>query len=148
MHIEMMDGAQFSSFRTYNTCTWLIESPSSSSSQLEFLMVHKIYLTSGIDNRNDFRVFQVDTNRRSCIELVSIGKRTIFLTNNGSGAWCCGPTVGIKPNSIYYTIGIGDKNFHVFNLENRSVTSQPLPPRCVCPNSFISWVNKTTLFNT
>lgn len=122
---------------------WLIES-CASGGEIELLMVQKTKLTVDLDNAAEFRVFRVDMHKKSCIELANIGQRTIFVNHLGSG-YCC-PSVGIKSNSIYYTNKGNDRNFHIFDLEDRSTTSLPMPSHFGA-NSFNSWIDDITLFH-
>ncbi|EYU17458.1 hypothetical protein MIMGU_mgv1a025045mg, partial [Erythranthe guttata] len=100
---------------------WLIESFSTD----ELLLVLKTYPCLTVKDSSEFRVFSVDTNGMTCMEVENIGNRTIFVTRD-DGGYCCPTPIGIKPNSIYYT-NIRDRNYNVFDLEDRSKTSMPIP---------------------
>lgn len=119
---------------------WLVESP-----QSELLMIQKTYLTTDVNDGVDFRVFQIDTNQKLCIELVDIGERTIFLSYLGCG-YCCTSTQGVKSNSVYYTNNpfyCKGRNIYIFDLKDRSTTSK-LPSRTVGRKLLsTSWVYNT-----
>ncbi|KAL7117716.1 hypothetical protein ACP275_03G090700 [Erythranthe tilingii] len=126
---------------------YLIESPRSSDDGcgvVELLIVHKIYVSWLSSSGVDFRVFRLDTNQMTCIELDNIGNRAIFLSH-AEGGFCCFSSRKIKPNSIYYTDEYG-RSVHVFDLEDGSTTSM-LPSRSIGYRSISSWVQPQLFHN-
>ncbi|XP_012853108.1 PREDICTED: uncharacterized protein LOC105972679 [Erythranthe guttata] len=107
-------------FRGRINSIWLIKSCSTD----ELLLVLKTYPCLTVKDSSEFRVFSVDTNAMTCMEVENIGNRSIFVTLD-DGGYCCPTPIGIKPNSIYYT-NIRDRNYNVFDLEDRSKTSMPI----------------------
>ncbi|KAL7147926.1 hypothetical protein ABFS83_06G142900 [Erythranthe nasuta] len=121
----------------------------------ELLMVQKIYpfINDSYEGMN-FAVFRIDTNPMKCIELQNIGNRTIFVSLKGAG-YCC-PSIGTKPNSIYYTNEDDrnldknlDRELHIFDLEDRS-TKSILPSSNVAANKSImtSWIQHEIFHST
>ncbi|KAI3462566.1 hypothetical protein Pfo_019229 [Paulownia fortunei] len=91
----------------------------------ELLLVHMIcYNHSG--EVAYFRIFKVNTSERECLELRSIGDRTIFLGPFGSMSSSYTDKPGVNKNSIYYTWT--DKNLYVYDIEDRSKTLIKLCP--------------------
>ncbi|KAL9173177.1 hypothetical protein ABFS82_03G096400 [Erythranthe guttata] len=125
-----------------NSCLWLIESAQPCGNELFMIQNINHFLYS--NERLDFKVFRVDTKQMNYVEVENMGDRTIFVSDNGAG-YCC-PSIGTKPNSIYYT-NENDRNLHIFNLEDRS-TSSILVSRAIGANmSMTSWVQHNIFHN-
>ncbi|EYU17454.1 hypothetical protein MIMGU_mgv1a025001mg [Erythranthe guttata] len=124
---------------------WLIESPQSAcSGEVELLLVKKTYLCNYIDDGLDFKVFKIDTDEMTCVELDDIGQRAIFVSHHGSG-FCCSSSTKIKSNSIYYTDRYG-RYLYIYELEDSTTTSL-LPSDLADCDSVISWVEPEVVFS-
>ncbi|EYU17451.1 hypothetical protein MIMGU_mgv1a019188mg [Erythranthe guttata] len=123
---------------------WLIESPQSASSgKVELLLVKKTFLCNYTDEGLDFKVFKIDTDEMTCVELDDIGQRAIFVSHHGGG-FCCSSSTKIKPNSIYYTDQYG-RYLYIYELEDSTTTSL-LPSDLADCDSVISWVEPQVVF--
>ncbi|KAG8370539.1 hypothetical protein BUALT_Bualt14G0128100 [Buddleja alternifolia] len=89
----------------------------------ELLLVHKMFRCIHLEVGLEFRVFRVDVDQMECKELENIGEQAIFISDDGE-AFCCS-SLGVKPNSIYFTVP-ESRNLYIYDLNDRS-TSASLP---------------------
>ncbi|KAL8059431.1 hypothetical protein ABFX02_03G087500 [Erythranthe guttata] len=123
---------------------WLIESPQSAcNGNVELLLVKKTFLCNYTDEGLDFKVFKIDMDEMTCVELDDIGQRAIFVSHHGGG-FCCSSSTKIKPNSIYYTDHYG-RYLYIYELEDSTTTSL-LPSDLADCDSVISWVEPQVVF--
>lgn len=141
---------------TLHRHVWLIESPQEcccdGKVEVELLMIQRVYMMEDVSStRFDFRIFRIDVNEGTYVEVLDLGKRTIFLSSNGS-SYCCNFVEGVKPNSIYYLnrsesdTKSNDRSFHRFDLEDGCTTSQLLP-NGIGYHSLTAWVHNTNLLS-
>ncbi|GER49166.1 hypothetical protein STAS_26395 [Striga asiatica] len=82
---------------------WLIEPPRGKE---ELLLVIKMFTGHHAYNGFEFKVFRVDLSRKECLEVEDLGDVAIFIDAYGRG-FCRSINPGVRPNSIYYTEGMG-----------------------------------------